>query len=122
MVQGEDQTGPQRRPLFHSGSDMEFLALETVNNKALNLGEFQLYFPMTPLGPTFFSQPIRKLPECFLPDRFFANYYEMLRPPITTLAVPQLRVILVGLFGGSPTKLDPNKIHKVFELRYSDDY
>ena len=92
---------------------MEFMALTKDNMKALNVGEFRLSYPLTPSGPTFFSQPIRQFPSTYYPDRFFAAFYDLIRPPTTALAVPQLRVALAGCFGGNPSKIDPNKIYKV---------
>lgn len=89
------------------------MALTSENCKALNVGEFRLTYPLTPAGPTFFGQPLRKFPECFLPNRFFATFYEMIRPPVTTFAFPQLRTLLAGLLTGNPSKFDTTKVQQV---------
>ena len=110
---GEHQTAEQRKPVFLTPSDREFMSLTTEKCKALNVGEFQLVYPMTPAGPTFYGLPVRKLPTDYLPDRFFANFYEMLKPPVTVYMVPQLRTLMAGLFSGNPAKFDTSKINKV---------
>ena len=92
---------------------MEFTALTDSDLKALDIGEFRLWFPLSPAGPTFYGLPLRKFPAIYEAERYFQGFYELLKPPVHSLAVPQLRPALQRAFGGKYVSLEPNKIFKV---------
>ena len=93
---------------------MEFASIVSPNLKAMDIGEFRLYFPLSPAGPTFYSLPLRKFPAAFVTERYFQGFYEMIKPPVHSLAIPQLRPMLQRALGGKHVSMEPNKILKVF--------